>query len=90
MLDSKSDVVILGLSTENTNPSLGSLPGVWASNCDLNFPDQTTIYAEVISTFGVVTGLSVTVNLTNVEDTSSQDVVIMLTEEVQGKIKIYK
>jgi len=86
-LDTKSDVVILGLSTENTNPSLGSLPGVWASNCNLDFPDQTTIYAEVIGYVGVVTGLSVTVNITNVEDTSSQDEVITLTEEVQGETK---
>jgi len=79
-------VVILGLSTKNENP-LENLPGVWTSDCSLDFPDQqnTIIYAEVIGSVGVLTGLSVTVTLKNVEDTSSQDVSIILIEEVQGE-----
>ncbi len=84
--DTKSDIVIFGLSTENTNP-LDSVPGVWASNYILNFPDQnsTTIYAEVIGSVGVLTGLSVNVTFKNLNHTSSEDVSIILTEEVQGE-----
>lgn len=43
------------------------------------------MYAEVIGLVGVLTGLSVTVTLKNVEDISSQDVSIILTEKVQGE-----
>ena len=87
-LDTKSDVEILGISTKNAE-QLDNLPGVWTLNCNLDFPDQqnTIIYAEVIGSVGILTGLSVTVTLKNVEDPNSQDVSIMLTEEVQGETK---
>lgn len=87
-MDTKSDVVIFGLSSKNNSP-LANLPGVSAVDCNLNFPDKnsTIIYAEVIGFDGVLTGLSVNVSLKNVEDTSSQDVFIILTEEVQGEIQ---
>jgi len=83
-LDIKSDVVTF--STENTN-SLDYLPIVWASNCNLNFPDQesTSIYAEVIGSVGILTGLSVNVTFKNLNNTSSEDVSIVLTEEFQGE-----
>lgn len=82
-LDTKSDVVVLGNKNARDN-----LRGVWTLNYNLNFPDQknTIIYAEVIGYVGVVTGLSVTVTFNNVEDTSSRNVSIILTEEVQGEL----
>jgi len=85
-LDTESDVVILGLSSINANP-LSNQPGVWASSCNLSFPDQqsTSINAEVYTPAGPLTGLAVTVTLTNVGDINSQDITIKLTEEVQGE-----
>lgn len=85
-LDSKSDIEILGLSTKNAE-QLANLPGVWTLNCNLDFPEQkdATIYAEVIGPVGILTGLFVTVNLTNVKDSTSQNVSIKLTEEDPGE-----
>lgn len=82
-------MVILGLSSENTNP-LDYLPFVWASNCNLDFPDQnsTIIYADVIGLVDVLTGLSVTVTLKNIDDIGSEDVTIKLTEEIYGVTQI--
>jgi len=85
-LDTKSDVVILGLSSINTNP-INYLPAVWTLNCDLELTAQqsTIIYAEVVGPVGILTGLSITVNLKNIDDTSSQDISIILIEEVEGE-----
>ena len=85
-MDTESDVVILGLSSLNTNP-LAIVPGVSALSCNLDFPDQqsTIIYAEVIGTEGVLTGMSIIVTLKNVEDTSSREVLVTLTEKDQGE-----
>lgn len=38
----------------------------------------------MVGPVGMLTGLSITVNLKNIDDTSSQDISIILIEEVEG------
>ena len=90
-LETKSNVTILGLSSKNSHPLIDYMPGVWTLNCNLDISTQqssTIIYAEVIGPVGSLTAMSVTISLKNIDDSSSQDVSIILTEEVQGEIQI--